>query len=43
MANIEALWLVLRMYDASGKFLKRIKSMYINSLVCVRVKECFSM
>ena len=41
----EALWKVLRMYDLSGKQLKGIKSMYVNSLACVRVKggenKCF--
>ena len=41
----EALWQVLRMYDVGGKLLNGIKSMYVNSLVCVRVKrgesECF--
>ena len=34
------------MYDVDGKLLNGIKSMYANSLVCVRVKgsesECFS-
>ena len=43
--NREALWQVLRMYDASGKLLNGIKSMYVNSLACVIVKgdekECF--
>ena len=43
--NMEALWQVLRMYDMGGKLLNGIKSMYINSLACVRVKggesECF--
>ena len=45
MVNREALWQVLRMYDVGGKLLKGIRSMYINSLACVRVKggenECF--
>ena len=36
--NREALWQVLRMYDVGGKLLNGIKSMYVNSLVCVRVK-----
>ena len=36
--NREALWQVLRMYDAGGKLLNDIKSMYINSLACVRIK-----
>ena len=43
--NREALWQVLRMYDVSSKLLNGIKSMYVNSLACVRVKggesECF--
>ena len=34
--NKEALWDVLRIHD--GKLLSGIKSMYIDSLVCVRVK-----
>ena len=36
--NREALWQVLRMYDVGGKLLNGIKSMYVNSLACVRVK-----
>ena len=36
--NREALWQVLRMYDVWGKLLNGIKSMYVNSLACVRVK-----
>ena len=36
--NREAPWEVLRMYDVSGKLLNGIKSMYGNSLACVRVK-----
>ena len=36
---------LLRMYDVGGKLLNGIKSMYINSLACVRIKgserECF--
>ena len=43
--NRKALWKVLRMYEEGGKRLSGIKSMYINSLACVRVKggesECF--
>ena len=43
--NWEAQWQVLRMYDVGGKFLSVIKSMYVNSLACKRVKggesECF--
>ena len=43
--NREALWQVLRMYDVDGKLLNGIKSMYVNSLACVRVKggesHCF--
>ena len=41
----ESLWQVLRMSDAVGKLMNEIKSMYANSLSCVRVKgrdsECF--
>ena len=36
--NKEALWQVLWMYDVGGKLLNGIKSMYINSLACVRVE-----
>ena len=36
--NREALWQVLRMYDGIGKLLSGIKSMYIDSLACFRVK-----
>ena len=43
--NREALWQILKMYDMGGKLLNGIKSMYVNSLSCVRVKgvesECF--
>ena len=35
--NKEAFWQVLRMYDG-GKLLSRIKSMYVDSSACVRVK-----
>ena len=35
----EALWQVLRMYDVGGKLLSRIKSMYVHSSACVRVRE----
>ena len=35
--NEEALWQVLRKYDVGGK-LSGIKSMYVDSLACVRVK-----
>ena len=35
----EALWQVLRMYDVGGKLLNGMKSMYVNSLAFVRVKE----
>ena len=41
----EALWQILRMNDDGGKMLNDIKSIYANSLTCVRVKrvesECF--
>ena len=36
--NSEVLWQVLRMYDLGSKLLNGIKSMCVNSLVCVRVK-----
>ena len=36
--NKEAIWQVLRMYDVGGALLNEIMSMYVNSLVCVRVK-----
>ena len=43
--NRETLSQVLRMYDVGGKLLNSIKSIYVNSLACVRVKvsesECF--
>ena len=35
----EALWQVLRIYDVGDKLLNGIRSMHINSLTCVRVKE----
>ena len=38
MINRDALWQVLRMYDVGGKLLSGIKSMYVDSLACVRVK-----
>ena len=43
--NREALWQVLRVYDVGGNLLNGIKSMYVNSVPCVRIKggesECF--
>ena len=36
--NSETIWKVLRMYDG-GKLLNGIKSVYVNSLACVRVKR----
>ena len=36
--NKEALWQVLRMYEVGGKPLGGVKSKYVDSLVCVRVK-----
>ena len=36
--NREALWQVLRIYDVGGKLLSGIKSMYVDSSACVRVK-----
>ena len=34
--NREALWQVLRMYDVGSNLLNGFKSMYVNSLACVR-------
>ena len=34
----EALWELLRMYDVDVKLSNGIKSMYVNSLACIRVK-----
>ena len=41
--NREAVWEVLRIYNVGGKLLSGIKSMYVNSVDCVRLKgsECF--
>ena len=36
--NREALWQVLRMYDVGDKPLNRIKSKYVDSSACVRIK-----
>ena len=36
--NREALWKMLRIYDVVGKFLNGTKSMYVNSLVYIRLK-----
>ena len=36
--NREALWQVLRMYDVGVNLLSGIKSMYVDSSACVRVK-----
>ena len=36
--NMRGLWQVLRMHDVGGKLPHGIKSMYVNSLACVRVK-----
>ena len=36
--NREVLWEVLRMYDVLGKLLNGIKSIYVDSSACVRVK-----
>ena len=36
--NREALWQVLRMYDVRGKHLNGIKSIYVDSSACFRVK-----
>ena len=40
--NREALWEVLRMYNVGGKLLNGIRSVYVHSLACVRVKGCGS-
>ena len=37
--NREALWQVLKMYDVGGKLLSGIKSLYVDSSACVRVKS----
>ena len=43
--NKGELWQVLRMYDAGGKLLNGINSMYVDSLACVNLNgaesECF--
>ena len=36
--NRGALWQVLRIYDVGGKLLNGIKSVYVDSLICVRIK-----
>ena len=36
--NREALWRVLRMYDVGGQLLSGIKSIYVNSSACFRIK-----
>ena len=36
--NREALCQVLRMYDVGGKLMSGIKSMYVDSLPCIRIK-----
>ena len=36
--NRETLWQVLRMQDIGGNLMNSIKSMYVNSLSCERVK-----
>ena len=40
--NREALWQVLRVNDVRGKLLCGIKSIYVDSLACIRVKRCKS-
>ena len=40
--NREVLLQVLRMYEMGDKLLNGIKSIYVNSLICVRVKGCES-
>ena len=36
--NREVLWQVLIMYDVGGKLLNGIKSIYVDSSACVRIK-----
>ena len=36
--KMEDLWQVLRAYDVEGKLFSGIKSMYVDSSACVRVK-----
>ena len=36
--NSEALWQVLRIYDVGDKCFSGIKSMYVDSSACVRIK-----
>ena len=36
--NSEALWQVMKMYDVRDKLLGGIKSIYVHSSACVRVK-----
>ena len=38
IVNMEALLQVIRMYGVGGKLLNRIKSMYVGTQACVRVK-----
>ena len=38
--NKKALWQALRINDVGGKLFNGIKSVYVNSLACIRVKEC---
>ena len=37
--NRKSLWQVLRIYDVGDTLLNGIKSMFVNSLACVRVKR----
>ena len=37
--NREALWQVLKVYDMGSKLLSGIKSMYVDSSACVKVKS----
>ena len=38
MITSTTLWQVLRMYDVGGKLSNDVKSTYVSSLACVRVK-----
>ena len=40
--NMEALCQMLRMYDVGVKLLGRIKSMFVDSLLCTRTKRGMS-
>ncbi len=35
----EGLWTVLRLHGLDGRLLKRVKSFYVNSRACVRIRN----